>query len=237
LSSAFLYLAIVAIWAGVLVPRWLRPHVHRAQAEPDGPHEEEPESHHGEEAHVQDEEAAPPRPGRARRPADSSRSGRHARVLKTRRRMLATLVLLTAGAAGIAVAHVAATWVIIPPAVMLAGFLLLLRAAAPFDTQRIAPPTHGAHPTADGAGQKPAREEGAAARTRRAAPGPGSAGREGPVPGRRGKPEWEEAEPGWVAVASAADSLPGAEIIDISGRVRDQVYDQYSDAAERAVGD
>jgi hypothetical protein len=29
----------------------------------------------------------------------------------------------------------------------------------------------------------------------------------------------------------------GAEIIDISGRIGDQVYDQYSDAANRAVGD
>ncbi len=28
-----------------------------------------------------------------------------------------------------------------------------------------------------------------------------------------------------------------AEIIDISGRVSDQLYDQYTDAAHRAVGD
>jgi hypothetical protein len=28
-----------------------------------------------------------------------------------------------------------------------------------------------------------------------------------------------------------------AEIIDISGRVNDQLYDQYTDAANRAVGD
>ena len=28
-----------------------------------------------------------------------------------------------------------------------------------------------------------------------------------------------------------------AEIIDISGRVNDQFYDQYTDAANRAVGD
>jgi hypothetical protein len=35
--------------------------------------------------------------------------------------------------------------------------------------------------------------------------------------------------------AAAADS--GAQIIDISGRVSDQLYDQYADAAVRAVGD
>ncbi len=35
--------------------------------------------------------------------------------------------------------------------------------------------------------------------------------------------------------ASLAES--GAQIIDISGRVADQLYDQYADAAVRAVGD
>ena len=38
-----------------------------------------------------------------------------------------------------------------------------------------------------------------------------------------------------AAEAAAADS--GAQIIDISGRVSDQLYDQYADAAVRAVGD
>jgi len=35
----------------------------------------------------------------------------------------------------------------------------------------------------------------------------------------------------------AAHATPGAQIIDISGRVTDQLYDQYADAAVRAVGD
>jgi hypothetical protein len=35
----------------------------------------------------------------------------------------------------------------------------------------------------------------------------------------------------------AAQAEPGAQIIDISGRVTDQLYDQYADAAVRAVGD
>jgi len=34
-----------------------------------------------------------------------------------------------------------------------------------------------------------------------------------------------------------AQASPGAQIIDISGRVTDQLYDQYADAAVRAVGD
>jgi hypothetical protein len=38
-----------------------------------------------------------------------------------------------------------------------------------------------------------------------------------------------------AAAVAAADA--GAQIIDISGRVGDQLYDQYADAAVRAVGD
>ncbi len=37
--------------------------------------------------------------------------------------------------------------------------------------------------------------------------------------------------------ASVAEAQPTAEIIDISDRVGDQLYDQYADAAVRAVGD
>ena len=36
---------------------------------------------------------------------------------------------------------------------------------------------------------------------------------------------------------AACDPEPTAEIIDISARVGDQLYDQYADAAVRAVGD
>ena len=35
----------------------------------------------------------------------------------------------------------------------------------------------------------------------------------------------------------ASQPQPAAEIIDISARVTDQLYDQYADAAVRAVGD
>ena len=36
---------------------------------------------------------------------------------------------------------------------------------------------------------------------------------------------------------AAAAAQHEAEVIDISGRVGDQLYDQYADAAVRAVGD
>ena len=50
--------------------------------------------------------------------------------------------------------------------------------------------------------------------------------------------EWPEG-PGPEAPQPEAEAepTPGAEVIDISARVNDQVYDQYTDAAERAVGD
>lgn len=47
---------------------------------------------------------------------------------------------------------------------------------------------------------------------------------------------WRQAHEAWQARANVSGE-PTAEIIDISGRVSDQLYDQYADAAVRAVGD
>lgn len=259
LSSAILYLAIVAIWAGVLVPRWLRPHVSRTAdtehvADPSHHEDLEPpgdrtqtghearrsavRSYAGQSREQPDQARAEPeqpraQPDQRRAPVHPSPADRHAHVLQARRRMLATLVLLTAGAVAIAVAHLAATWVVIPPAVMLAGFLMLLRGAARIDVKRMA---HSAQATAGtGAGQE-ADTGRHAAQTQDAASAPNAAPSARPAPGPSAEPGWVAAEPGWVA-AAAPDWTPSAEIIDISGRMRDQVYDQYSDAAERAVGD
>ena len=98
-----------------------------------------------------------------------------------------------------------------PPGVLLAGFLLLLREAA--------------------------RSDGA--RARRQA--------QHAEAGQRRQPEDQEKEEEpevFERIASTpeapqpeAEPAATAEIIDISARVNDQVYDQYTDAAERAVGD
>ncbi len=40
-----------------------------------------------------------------------------------------------------------------------------------------------------------------------------------------------------AAAAMEFDAQPSAQIIDISARVGDQLYDQYADATVRAVGD
>ena len=123
--------------------------------------------------------------------------------------MLGTLILLTAGAVAIAVTHIAAWWVIIPPGALLGGFLLLLREAARSDAKR-------ARRHADLTTRQPHAE-----RESRAVPAaPAVAG-----------PDRAE------VVAEVVETEFSAKIIDISARVTDQLYDQYTDAAERAVGD
>ena len=134
-------------------------------------------------------------------------------MLRARRRMLTTLVVLTLGAIGIAVTHIAAWWVIVPPGVLLAGFLLLLREAARSDAAR-------------------ARRQARSAEARRQA----EARQRRKPADREDKPEVFERIAS-TPEAPEPEPAPTAEIIDISARVSDQVYDQYTDAAERAVGD
>jgi len=64
-------------------------------------------------------------------PEDSRR-----RMLTARRRLLGMLFALEAAAIALAVLRLAALWVVIPPSVMLAGYMLLLREAAHADAER-----------------------------------------------------------------------------------------------------
>jgi hypothetical protein len=219
LSSAILYLAIVAIWAIVLVPRWLRPPqasgtLESNLAEPviASPFEDvagaDEDADGRESLPAPDAQAASG--GRARPAAE-----RRERILQARRRMLVTLTVITAGSVVIALAHLAAAWVVIPPAVMLGGFVLLLHEAARIDTER-----------AWAAARRPARGTGADAadgpERQQAGPADGAAaGVAGVQPGTTGPQA----------------GVPSAQIIDISGRIGDQLYDQYADAKVRAVGD
>ena len=241
MSSAILYLAIVAIWAVVLVPRWLRPRSAAPKPvpvpaespdagwrEPAGPGQDagaplavstdgpyaagEPvggevmaSSDAGDEAVAEvAQEGAPEAVG-------PSPVNRRAEVLKARRRLLSTLITLTVIAVALVVTRIDAYWIVIPPTVLLGGYLALLRNFAHIDAER-------------------ARR---AARIRRAE-AHAETGQEpaAPLPAA---PAAAEPEPG--SAPDAPEPLGGAEIIDISGRIGDQVYDQYSDAANRAVGD
>lgn len=138
MSSAILYLAIVAIWALVLVPRWLRPSRASGTLESNlaEPVYATPQEDMAVAAEDEDGEEDVPGDHGDQSPAGPSAAERRARILQARRRMLVTLIVLTAGAAAVAALHLAAKWVVIPPALMLAGFVLLLRAATRIDTQR-----------------------------------------------------------------------------------------------------
>ncbi len=245
MSSAILYFAIVAIWVGLLMPKWLRPaqlqqhrmegqeqdHFIVAAATPAVQRNAPERESRRREMPQQPGRAGPGHAGRRRQVpaaqadrvprAAADAAARRANVLRARRRMLGTLVALTLGAFVIALAQLAAVWVAVPPAVLLGFFLLLLREAARSDTGRAHRPAQAAPAMAQSRDE--VRFE-----------------REAMRPERPDPAEYEAAEePAAPAVAQAgpAEVTYQAQIIDISARVADQLYDQYTDAAERAVGD
>ena len=236
MSSAILYFAIVAIWAGVLMPRWLRPGRRRRV---------EVTEHfemHTEVYETEAEVAPRSRPAVTEREVtveeditwtEDDAAERRANILKARRRMLGTLVFLTVVALGIAVLGVAAWWVIIPPGVMLGGFVLLLREASRSDAERARRLAHASELRRERA--EPEFERQAA---------PAAAETLERLVSKPVAPDEAEAEPTGTELAGTEQAEPvieivaySAEIIDISGRVSDQFYDQYTDAANRAVGD
>jgi len=294
-SSAILYAAIVAIWIGVLVPRWLR-HEHardgqlrlrrfsrrrdtgpdagaRAGFSDDGrprytsfrgagaapagqaapgeagdmaslsglaaPGPVRPYGWSAEEYLRQERISRRPaaqagqerseysgRPPRPQRPQDGEQaaprvrdrpgtadSERRARAVRGRRRMLLMLVVLTAIAVGLAYLSLAAWWMVAAPWVLLLGYLLLLREAGHADAEARERAAAQARRARDTEAQRSAARRAAQA---------------GTVP--TGVPS------GSAPVWTAHETLSHAEIIDISERVGDQLYDQYADAKLRAVG-
>jgi hypothetical protein len=202
-SSVFLYVAIVAIWAFVLVPRWLRRHHHQSRSLADADAADAPlEDYEGADddgavgsTDYPAEEAEPVVPAEsAGRPATmTAQSLPRSRMMQARRRLLTVLVLITAAAGAATAVRLIPWWTCVAPTGVLVGYFLLLRTAARADTEH-ARRVAALH----------AREARIYAAARRRA---------------------------------AAASAPVAQIIDISSRVGDQLYDQYADATVRAVGD
>jgi type IV secretory pathway VirB10-like protein len=146
MSSAILYLAIIAIWLCVLIPRWLKRDSARGaviaadtgaggETTVTGPADSD-------QAELADNGAPPAaepgvtaRPAAAPAPPLSAEEARR-RILTGRRRLLGMLILLEIAAIALAVVGLAALWVIIPPTIMLTGYLLLLREAAHADAER-----------------------------------------------------------------------------------------------------
>jgi hypothetical protein len=151
MSSAILYLAIIAIWLCVLIPRWLkRDSARGAVVAPDvAAGGETPVTAPADAAQADDsaprgaDDGAPQaaesgvtaRPVAAPTPPLSAEEARR-RILTGRRRLLGMLILLEIAAIALAVVGLAALWVIIPPTIMLTGYLLLLREAAHADAER-----------------------------------------------------------------------------------------------------
>jgi hypothetical protein len=82
------------------------------------------------------EEARPVREDAGLADREETGEQEHARVLSSRRRLLGLLLALTVGSAALAVTRTAAWWVIMPPTVMLVGYLGLLREASKADAER-----------------------------------------------------------------------------------------------------
>ena len=219
MSSAILYVAIVAIWAGVLIPRWLRrdsaaserysEDLTTAETEVEAEPAPPPRRRDATPPARREEPTAPRAPARpevrsevgAEPPVGGPRDGEHKKVLAARRRLLYMLLVLAIGSGALAFTKMAAWWVMVPPTIMLLGYMGLLREAAKADAER--------------------RE---LARTRATAAAAVAARREtAPAP-----------------VPAPAPPAPDAEVIDISASLTSagqEFFDQYADAKLRAVGD
>jgi hypothetical protein len=185
MSSAILYLAIIAIWACVLIPRWLKrgavapvaaPAVVEAEDQAASP-DALPDAGQDEAPYVGPPAAEPvaaapltAEPLTAE-PLAAGESRR--RVITARRRLLMMLAGLEVTATALAVTGMAAVWVVIPPTVMLAGYLLLLREAAKADRERA---QHEAEAHARARERSAARARARAARRATPAEGTSTAG-------------------------------------------------------------
>ena len=167
-----------------------------------------PAAPYDDEAYEDEAEVRVPAP-RGSHHDELNESERRAQIVRGRRRMLWLLLVLTAVGVGLAYLQLAAWWVMIPPTVLLDGYLLLLREAAHADAEARAR-RDLAHAEA------PASAAGAAVPAARPAQ-PAQSGTEAEIP--------------------VEETGPRADIIDLSEHVNDQLYDQYADAKLRAVGD
>ena len=240
MSSAILYVAIVAIWAGVLIPRWLRrdSSASAVDAQVEDETVADPAVEEGPERSV-----SPPRRPRRRSDASSERRsvpvsdadraepadrGRP-RALAARRRLLLMLLALGIASGVLAGMRMAAWWVVVPPSVMLLGYLLLLRAAVKADAERGETAQYQMEQyqmarAAAGAARVPVRRPVPARRVadgRPVAPAPPAAARAARASGAAGAARASEAK--IISIPAVSD--------------QEEIYDQYADAKLRAVGD
>jgi hypothetical protein len=266
MSSALLYVAIVAIWACVLIPRWLRRGSSAANPTEETLHYPErsipslplsapvptvdaeqydlpaeqyaderyadqqyADQQYADQQYADQQYADEPVPGEPAadevapaRPEPLSREESRRRMMAARRRLLIMLLGLEAAACALTVLGLAALWVLIPPTVMMAGYMLLLREASKADrelTRREAAETETRAHAHSRAG------------SRATAPATGSAAR----PARRRLATEED-----TATEATAPAEPRPEDYEDLGHGRDfapGLIDSGEDEYRRAVGD
>ena len=147
-------------------------------------------------------------------------------MLAARRRLLLMLTVLEIAAVTLAVLSLAAVWVVIPPSIMLIGYLLLLREAAQADAERAG---HEAEATAQlprarraTSAEDTSTADVAAALAARLAAAPVAADYEDSGPGR-------DFAPGLAGKYTTSNA--DAEAAD------EDYYDAYEPPRLRAVGD
>lgn len=225
MSDSILYLAIVGIWAGFLIPAWIRrPHTSGSELDPEADEyeaeaaatemdgfeadvrvdaqDDDPEYRYG--VHTHSYRPAGSRPGGEPAPGRPVpvRSQSREQMMRARRRILTILCSLVFITGAFVASGFVKWWICVPPIGLLVLYVLLLREIALADAEQ--------------------------ARKR--------ADREA----RTARDVWRRAHQAWEAehqAAASAEPEPTAKVIDISARVGDQLYDQYADAAVRAVGD
>ena len=278
MSSAILYVAIVAIWACVLIPRWLhRSGSHAvdpavpADAAPDDVTSDSGEDTPGEDIDDGDvpaedaparrvfagytetvrtvaavwtdaaadrgrlrrrqrRKAAPLEPQKSRvesdaRPPLAPEESRR-RMMAARRRLLGMLVILEVAAIALSAIGLAALWVLIPPSVMLIGYLLLLREAAHADAERAQREEEATRARARARTRARARAHGHATAAPPAAPPAPAARYEDPSPGR-------DFAPGLAGKYTTST----AEVAEMYEGADEDYRDQYPATKLRAVGD
>ena len=163
-------------------------------------------------------------------PSPTPDETRH-RMLAARRRLLGMLLVLEAAAITLAMVGLAALWVVIPPTVMLAGYLLVLREAAHADAERAARDQEAARARARTQERARARtaQRPAAAMASAVAPAATPAAPTAPAAPAAG---YEEAVPGRDFAPGLAGkyTTSNADVIDGSG-------ERGSERYLRAVGD
>lgn len=223
MSSGLLYLAIVGVWAVVLVPMWVRRNdAGEARSAERGSPVTRLLGRRGAPDPDKRYIVMPPRerpvpPAAAYTP--HSRRAR-ARVMARRRRRFFGIVLLLLAAVAIAATGLAQWWIVSVPAALLVGYMACLRAAAAYDMEL--------------------RQREHLVRARRSAD-------QGSGAGRRGVGQSGPASQPWTASGTAR----GSRVIDLTtpgawseGRATERVmpdeepFDQYADPPiRRAVGD